>query len=122
MSVDCFNWSIFWENWVEEPSAAVHVVSITTSDNALRHEGWRPVQSGSTRETAPPPTELNRFFLNQVNFKLKTVIWLTPYEPDHQLITRFWQLLRGHSLPSYEEGVVMPFQPEFPLISHYRRQ
>ena len=48
-----------------EPSPR-HVVSIVTSDMALRHEGLRPVESGPTRETAPPPTDLNRcFFLKK---------------------------------------------------------
>jgi hypothetical protein len=58
-----------------EPSSC-HVVSITTSDNALRHEGWRPVESGSTRETAPPPTELKKNLRLLLVIQLKVVIAL----------------------------------------------
>ena len=43
-----------------------HDVSMITSDIVLRCEGLRPVESGSTGETAPPPTDLNRL-KNQVN-------------------------------------------------------
>ena len=62
-----------------EPSPR-HVVSIVISDIALRHEGLRPVESGSTRETTPPPTELNRYKKNQVNSIEEGRHWLTPYE------------------------------------------
>ena len=35
-----------------------HNAVTKTSDIALRHEGFNPIESGSTRDTAPPATEL----------------------------------------------------------------
>ena len=58
MPIDRFISPIFWNiKSALEPSG--HDTVIITSDSALRHEGLRPVESGLTRDTAPPATALD---------------------------------------------------------------
>lgn len=78
MRVDCLSLSICWNiKSVVDPSR--HNAATKTSDIALRHEGFRPIESGSTRDTAPPATELSTLVI-ELNVRVELLYGNTAIE------------------------------------------
>lgn len=113
MRVDRFNSCICWniKPALEPPG---HDTVIITSDSALRHDGLRPVESGSTRDTAPPATALNRI----TEFKAATIqlpsthFIPTPPSSDSMILAAFAgsvsAKVRGRSRDATSTGVPSP--------------